>query len=321
MNVGIAIFNILTADANLAALVSDRIYPEMAPENVVAPFVVYSIRSVDPKDTKSASSGLDVSRVEFYVCGPDYANVQTINATVRLAIERQEGNFDGVAIQSVQYNDEDCDFDIDTRDYVSEMRFTFRVLRSGVAQDVGTVELLGVRIREESEGTTTVANTIVFPDDSVTTSANVATITFTGGGGGSVEIAQVSIGATTPTFGQLLTDIDMGTTDFDNSTNLSAYNNGIRVLGDGIVIFRVHIEVNNDSNHQLPNVQLWEDSARVKSEGFSYITGTHGDSYTSIDFFWSGNVTTNQTYTIKAINAAAAGTLTVSRGWMLAQFV
>ena len=59
MNAGSAIYTILTGDQSLVALVSSRIYPEAAPENVVSPFVVYSVQSVDPIRVKNSTSTIE----------------------------------------------------------------------------------------------------------------------------------------------------------------------------------------------------------------------------------------------------------------------
>jgi hypothetical protein len=68
MMTGAALYTLLAADAGLVALVVDRIYPIKAPQNPVAPFVVWQRISAQPFSTHSEATGnqYDLVRVSIY---------------------------------------------------------------------------------------------------------------------------------------------------------------------------------------------------------------------------------------------------------------
>ena len=59
MLIGKAIYNILANDSDVSALVSTRIFPNVAAQKTAFPFIVYQTTGVDPNDTKDGVSTLD----------------------------------------------------------------------------------------------------------------------------------------------------------------------------------------------------------------------------------------------------------------------
>ena len=66
METGKAIYKLLKDSSAVGAICADRIFPEMAQQDAVLPFIVYTVTDTTPAATKNATSKLDTARVELY---------------------------------------------------------------------------------------------------------------------------------------------------------------------------------------------------------------------------------------------------------------
>ncbi len=122
MNIGPAIFSILSNDATLTAeLGGNKIYPIKAPQRVGVPYIIYKQISSIGNDTKDGVSTLDEIRTQFDVFHNDFDLCHTVIERLRTLIEKYRGSVAGVNIDSVKYltlneawEDEDDDFRVST---------------------------------------------------------------------------------------------------------------------------------------------------------------------------------------------------------------
>lgn len=120
MNVGKYIFSVLTADAGVSALVSNRIYPVIIAEKAVFPAIAYTVSTVPKDRQKDKASDYDIETVTFHFWadvqqGADgYTSTTAIDAAVRAALDFVEGTAAGVTVSH-------CHFD-GSKDIVSEDR-------------------------------------------------------------------------------------------------------------------------------------------------------------------------------------------------------
>lgn len=313
MNAGKAIYNILTADQTLAAIVGTRIYPEVAPEDVTTPFVVYSVQSVDPIRVKNSTSTLDTANFEVYTSSIDYGEAMDINDAVRTAMERRGGNFSDVAIDSIEYIDENVEMDRETREYLSEMRFRLRIARAGSVPSSSTIVPLGFNVRETDDTSSSFVKTLVVPDTSLSVSDDVATLTFTTGGGGGtadVQMVSASMTATNATFNNTETAIPLGSVDIDTGSTFQISNGKLRVGTEGTAMVSIHCVCSADTNHQLPHLTLYNGD-RALFEATGYITGQHGDDHTSIAGNCMVALSANDMLEIKGYNDGGSNTIAV----------
>lgn len=174
MTAGKAIYSILTSSSDVNALTGLRIYPEIAPPEAAAPFAVYTIDSVEPEPTKDATSRLDEVRTTIYVVGDNYATVQDAAEAIRAAIDRARGTFNGVGLDSANYDSEEITWDDNARQYVQEQRFTLRISRTGTIPNTGT-DMITI---QETDGTPSgQIDTLRVPSDRLSISGNTATLT------------------------------------------------------------------------------------------------------------------------------------------------
>jgi hypothetical protein len=129
MIAGKALYYLLTNDGPVAAIVGTRIFPELADQEQVKPYIVYNIRSNDPSDVQSGPSSLDTASVEVNCYAPTYAAAIDLSDAVRTCLDRRSGTYSGVNIQSIQYITEVMDFDEPQRLYRVMADYEMRVDR------------------------------------------------------------------------------------------------------------------------------------------------------------------------------------------------
>lgn len=129
MTEGKAIYSILTSDADVNALVSGRVYPQIAAQGATFPFVVYLLTNVGPSDTKSGVSTLDEVRYDIVVAAETYAVAADLTEKVRAALDRYSGTVAGVVIDSIQFQTLDADNDPATETFVTSSEYVIRVKR------------------------------------------------------------------------------------------------------------------------------------------------------------------------------------------------
>ena len=109
MEIGKAIYNILSTTTNISDLVGTRIFPNVAPQTTTFPFIIYDVNGVQPNDTKDGASTLDTNDVMISCYSETYSQASDLAQKIRVAMDRiNEGTYGGEQIQSSQfqsYND------------------------------------------------------------------------------------------------------------------------------------------------------------------------------------------------------------------------
>jgi hypothetical protein len=127
MKVGAAIYSMLKDDSAVSALVGTRIYPELAEEGAATPYVVYSVVSNTPVDTKD-SAPVDEAQLEVFSVADTYAAANDLADKVRAALSRQSKKVYGtVTVQSVKYTNEVTEVSAARDMYISVQDYTARL--------------------------------------------------------------------------------------------------------------------------------------------------------------------------------------------------
>jgi hypothetical protein len=127
MIVGKAIYNILSTTSAVTDIVSTKIYPEIAPQNESQPYIVYSVVSNNPTDTKEDNGNVDQANIEVYCFNTKYTTAIDLGVAVRAALERRNGTFGGVKIQSINYTNEQMDVNPERSIWVAIQDYTIRI--------------------------------------------------------------------------------------------------------------------------------------------------------------------------------------------------
>ena len=138
MNAGKAVYGILSTNTEVTDIVSTRIYPEIAEQEAPVPFIVYQVQNVAPEDTHDGPSTLDEIRFEFLCYDATYNGAAELGDKVRGALDRVQGTYNTVNVQSVQFNDVDTEIIDEPRRYAQVLTFTFRIARDNFTIAQGT---------------------------------------------------------------------------------------------------------------------------------------------------------------------------------------
>ena len=131
MKIGLAIYNILSQDSDVAALAGTRIFPNVAKQGSTFPFIVYRTTTVTPNDTKDGVSTVDENSFDVLCFSDSYNVAVDLAQKARIALDRKTGTYptSGVQVQSIQFTSYDEDFEIEGDGmglYVQTLSFVLR---------------------------------------------------------------------------------------------------------------------------------------------------------------------------------------------------
>ena len=101
--IGKLIYNRLSTDGDILSYVGTKIYPDIVPQNVQYPFVVYTIVNSLPVDFKDGQSNLEEITLQVDVYTQNYDDTQILSNLIRNRLDRFVGIVEGVEVQSIKY--------------------------------------------------------------------------------------------------------------------------------------------------------------------------------------------------------------------------
>jgi hypothetical protein len=105
--IGKVIYGRLSTDVAVTGVCGLKIYPDIAPQNVEYPFIVYTIINSTPVDFKDGQSNLEEISVQLDVYTNNYETTQTLSNAVRNRLDRFTGTLNSVNIQTIKYMSSD----------------------------------------------------------------------------------------------------------------------------------------------------------------------------------------------------------------------
>ncbi len=109
MTIEQAILTALLADAGLIAVVGERIYPVLAPQDVVKPYIVFSKISAPRDHTHDGGSGLVNARFQFSCFATTYQVAKQVAGLIQAVLQGYSGTLGGaggVVVNGCFYEDE-----------------------------------------------------------------------------------------------------------------------------------------------------------------------------------------------------------------------
>ena len=101
--IGKLIYSRLSTDGSITAYVGTKIYPDITPQNVQYPFVVYTIVNSLPVDFKDGQSNLEEITLQIDVYTQSYDDTQDLANLIRNRLDRFTGTAEGVEVQTIKY--------------------------------------------------------------------------------------------------------------------------------------------------------------------------------------------------------------------------
>lgn len=105
--IGKLIYSRLSTDGSITAYVGTKIYPDITPQNVQYPFVIYTIVNSLPVDFKDGQSNLEEITLQIDVYTQSYDDTQDLANLIRNRLDRFTGIVEGVEVQTIKYMSSD----------------------------------------------------------------------------------------------------------------------------------------------------------------------------------------------------------------------
>ena len=105
--IGKVIYSRLSTDGSITAYVGTKIYPDITPQNVQYPFVVYTIVNSLPVDFKDGQSNLEEITLQIDVYTQSYDDTQDLANLIRNRLDRFTGTAEGIDVQTIKYMSSD----------------------------------------------------------------------------------------------------------------------------------------------------------------------------------------------------------------------
>lgn len=109
--IGKAIYDRLTTETNVAALVGTRVYPELASDQQTYPVIVYDVEDDNREDSRTlGGTSLEQFMVRIVVIARNYPDVNALAKKVKDALDDQAGTWGGIVVQGafLEGESEEC---------------------------------------------------------------------------------------------------------------------------------------------------------------------------------------------------------------------
>ena len=128
--IGKVIYGRLTTDAAVTGICGLNIFPDIAPQNVQYPFMVYTIINSLPVDFKDVQSNLEEITLQIDVYTNNYETTQTLANNVRNRLDRFVGTVNSISVQTIKYMSSDSQvYNADLNVYWMSMDFMAKMKR------------------------------------------------------------------------------------------------------------------------------------------------------------------------------------------------
>ena len=124
LQVGKAIYNILSNDAKIIDSVEHKIYPLIADTGTTFPFIVYRRTGIEPSDSKDRFIYSENTYVEVVIASDKYNESIEIADLVKNALQGKRGNYSGINIHDIRMTNADEDYIEDT--FIQNLTFNIK---------------------------------------------------------------------------------------------------------------------------------------------------------------------------------------------------
>lgn len=125
-----ALYEYLSADADIKNRVRGRIYPIVLPQNAPLPAIVYSPVLANYDSALQGDTGFVRQTVQFVSHDTTYKKTRELSRLIKKALQDYQGDMNGLLIQAVfvksdyEYNGNTA-LKFDTEEYMSSIEFEF----------------------------------------------------------------------------------------------------------------------------------------------------------------------------------------------------
>lgn len=100
----------LIANATVAGLMGDRVYPVVAPASAALPFVTWRRVGIRRQQTLGAPMGMPVTSVEYSIYGATYEQAREVADAMRFVLDGYGGTVNNTEVKQTSLEQESDDF-------------------------------------------------------------------------------------------------------------------------------------------------------------------------------------------------------------------
>ena len=133
MDIGKAIYKILSDNIAVSSMVGTRIAPNVMKQTSAFPFIVYDVSSDTPEGQKDSVALLDTANIMVSAYCKTYSEASKLANYIRTALDRVNGVYNAVNIQAIDFDGYDDVFDdMSGSDgiYRKSLNFNIRIINS-----------------------------------------------------------------------------------------------------------------------------------------------------------------------------------------------
>lgn len=114
LQIGKVIYDILSTDTAITSKVGSRIFPLIAENGTMFPFIVYKRNSIEPSTSKDRFIYSESIIIEIAIAATKYNESIEIAEAVRETLEGKKGRYKNIVISKIEMVDANEDFIEDT---------------------------------------------------------------------------------------------------------------------------------------------------------------------------------------------------------------
>ena len=115
------------SSVSVQQMVLTKIFPEIAPPDIDPPYIVYSVVSNQPSNTKNENGEIDEASLEVYSFQDTYNKTVDLGVAVRASLDRVNGTFATVKVDSINYTNEQMDVNESRKLWAAIQDYTVRI--------------------------------------------------------------------------------------------------------------------------------------------------------------------------------------------------
>ncbi|WP_187373970.1 DUF3168 domain-containing protein [Bacteroides neonati] len=127
LQIGKAIYELLSGNTDIAAKISNKIFPLIATNNTSFPFIIYKRTNIIPAYTKDRFSANDTLMMDVVIASDKYNEAIELADLVRNTLEGKRGTFATIQVDDIRLVSADEDYNEDT--YIQQL--TFKIITNG----------------------------------------------------------------------------------------------------------------------------------------------------------------------------------------------
>lgn len=124
LQIGKAIYQLLSENTAVTDRVQNKIYPLIADTGTTFPFIIYKRTGIEPSDSKDRFIYNEDTYVDVVIASDKYNESIEIADLVKVALQGKKGNYSNIEVYDIRMTDADEDYIEDT--FIQNLTFNIK---------------------------------------------------------------------------------------------------------------------------------------------------------------------------------------------------